>query len=548
MNTFVAQAVPSLAPDLFSWLAAIVALVGCVAAVVAAQSIVRDHDALVLASTSLMAAESWNGAFKNTERELTVWLRERQIDPESGIGEVIFACWAAWLGSRSATMTEIHSLVQRRERSKIAPKLSGGIAALLIIVGIVGTLMCIHPLLSEFQFRVSSASGEIQSDDSPSLVNVVDNTVRVNQLMNSLSRAFYPSMTALFGTIVLVFIRGLYSRNLHEYFHKLDAFVMRSVMPMYRPRSAADDWSEIIRKFDTLSGKMDSRDSRLDVALVNFSEYTNRVGPALGSVNNAVERMTKASGELDQAARNVANSLSQALGPGSPLLVAVKKVESVFQSIENRLASIEQITSKIKDDHSLHVERTTFALDGISNVGKKFATDVAGFAKTAGESAASLKNATEGFQTDGLTVIRGSVSEMNKAIKQFINDQDVKLGAISNDVAGKVDKALVSTTGAIVEKSEEIGASVVTITAGVEKIKDALGEPLRATRSEMTALNEALSRAIGVFKRRNAISDASAIAPRPTFPPHIADVDGPTNREHAPGLFTRVFGRTGRKK
>jgi hypothetical protein len=548
MNVLVAQAVQSLAPDLFSWLAAIVAIVGCVSAVIAAQSIVKDHDALVSASTSLISAESWIGALKTTESDLTGWLRDRKIDPESSIGEVILACWAAWLGSRSATMTEIHSLVQRRERSKIAPKLSGGIAALLIIVGIVGTLMCIHPLLSDFQFRVSNASGELQSDDLPSLVNVVDNTVRVNQLMNSLSRAFYPSVTALLGTIALVFIRGLYSRNLHEYFHKLDVFVTRSVMPMYRPRSTNDEWSEIIGKFDALADKMASRDSRFEVALTNFAEYTKRIGPVLESVSQAVNGMTNAGTQLDTAAGKVAASLSQALGPGSPLLVAVKKVESVFQSIEERLSGIEEVTSKIKREHALHVEKTAFELNGIKDTGERFATDLVGFAKTAEEATASLLNSAVGFKSEGVGVIRTGVTEMRKEMTFFISDQSAILGSIHGDVGRSINDALEPTVREINIKASDIRASVDAIKAGTEDVKKSLGEPLRSMRSEMSGLKETLSGAIESLKRQRLSGDASLKMPRPTFPPDISNQVGVGPGEHTPGLVERVFGRIGRKK
>lgn len=115
-------------------------------------------------------------------------------------------------------------LVARRERSKLAGKPSGGIASLLLIIGILGTLWSIHPVLKAFQFKVSASTGAIPLDDGPALVNVADSTELVNSLMNNLGDAFMPSLTALIFTILVVALRGWYSLALHRYTLELDRF------------------------------------------------------------------------------------------------------------------------------------------------------------------------------------------------------------------------------------------------------------------------------------------------------------------------------------
>ena len=96
-------------------------------------------------------------------------MRSRLIHPESGVADVIRACWSASLGSRATSLTELHVLVARRERSKAPARLSAGIAAVLLIIGIVGTLSSVKPILEAFQFRPSAPEGVIPADDAPSL-------------------------------------------------------------------------------------------------------------------------------------------------------------------------------------------------------------------------------------------------------------------------------------------------------------------------------------------------------------------------------------------
>ena len=101
MDPIIAQIATSQTPVFFAVFAGAVGVLGCIAAVVAYASTSRDRSAVENAKDMLASTESWEGAHTYSESELTEWFRNRTIDPESGVADVIRACWSAWLGSRS---------------------------------------------------------------------------------------------------------------------------------------------------------------------------------------------------------------------------------------------------------------------------------------------------------------------------------------------------------------------------------------------------------------------------------------------------------------
>ena len=197
-------------------------------------------------------------------------LRHNSIDPESCIADFIRACWSAWLGGRGATLTELHVLVARRERARGSARFSAGIAGLLLVVGIVGTLSSIHPVLKAFQFKVTS-DGELEG--------VVASTELVNSLVNDLGDAFWPSLVALVGTVLVVLFRGLYSLSLHQYVLALDRFAIGTLIPRYRPNSLADEYGEVNSALTQLAERIQSREQNFEGVVKRAAKTRRRDHP-----------------------------------------------------------------------------------------------------------------------------------------------------------------------------------------------------------------------------------------------------------------------------
>lgn len=148
-------------PVIFSFVAAFATFIGVCAAWIAKTAIDKDRETLKGAQDKLIASSAWAGGYCKYETDLNSWMNELNIDHRSGVGGIIRIGWSSWMCGRAATTSEIHAYIARREKNKISPKFSAGIAALLLIIGIAGTLMSVHPILSDFKFRVSAASGEV---------------------------------------------------------------------------------------------------------------------------------------------------------------------------------------------------------------------------------------------------------------------------------------------------------------------------------------------------------------------------------------------------
>jgi hypothetical protein len=145
MILFIAQAITSDRPVIFSICAISAALIACFAALIAKRSVEKDREILKMADDKFVLPAAWLDGYCKNETNLNAWLNLNKIDPRSGVGGIVRIAWSAWMCGRATTTSEIHSYIARLERNKIAPRFSGGIAALLLIVGIAGTLMSVHP-------------------------------------------------------------------------------------------------------------------------------------------------------------------------------------------------------------------------------------------------------------------------------------------------------------------------------------------------------------------------------------------------------------------
>lgn len=496
MDPILAQISTSQLPIFFAAFAGAVGILGCIAAFLAYASTSRDRNGIQNAKTVLASPESWEGAQTYSEHELVKWFRIRRIDPESGIADVIRACRSAWLGSRSTSLTELHVLVARRERTKVPARLSAGIAAILLVIGIVGTLCSVKPVLKEFQFRASTPEGVIPSTDAPSLVNVEDSTALVNSLMHSLGDAFLPSLVALGFTIVVVASRGIYSSVLQRYTIELDRFAMDIVMPQYRPRSISDEYEEVRTTFDALAKTIGARDAKFDKVINELTKFVDSVGPTLEGLDIGIKKMTTAADALASRSNSIADTLSRTLGKKSPLYAAVNGFEDIFSTTNERLDQLSQHIAGIRSEQQENREAMLKTLDEISGVITRVSDDHERDRQNISKNIADLKDVIAKIPTDLIETARRTFDEgifaMRMGLQDSLDKHTKETKSALQYTRSKTQETLDIITKSLTTTTLRISDTVKTIPDTVERLQESLN---RKSITEKTAAEAIISMA-----------------------------------------------------
>lgn len=353
MHFFLAEITLSGWPKFFAFGAGLVGLMGVVAAIMAAQRVDKDRKLIEQAGSLLVSPQSWTGSRTQSEHEVTAWLGKLGIRDDSGVADVILTCWSAWLGSRPPALNEIHVLVARRERTKLAVRLSGGIVALLLVIGIAGTLVSVKPVLGNFVFK-SSVPKAAQATQEGGLVSVVENVDLINRLMQNLGEAFMPSLVALIATVVVASFRGVYTLGLHRYTLELDRFAIRTVMPHFRPRSVSDEFATVRSSFESLAKSIEKREEKSERLINSLVAFTQSLEPTLSSMASTLGKMSGAAEALDSKSRSLAETLVKTLGRKSPLYEAVQNFDGLFKRATAELNLLSNIALKISKNEDAH--------------------------------------------------------------------------------------------------------------------------------------------------------------------------------------------------
>ncbi|RFC52402.1 MAG: hypothetical protein DVB22_000631 [Verrucomicrobia bacterium] len=525
MDPILAQITTSQWPIIFAVGAGLVGLVGLITALMAHASISKDNSEIKSAETTLVSAEAWEGSGTHSEHELSEWMRSRSIHPESGVADVIRACWSAWVSSRGTSLTELHVLVARRERAKAPARLSAGIAAVLLIVGIVGTLSSVKPILEAFQFRPSNSEGVIPADDAPSLVNVEDSAALVNSLMHSLGEAFLPSLVALIATVIVVFARGIYSLGLHRYTLQLDRFAMGTVMPHFRPRSISDEYEEVRKSFGALAKAIGEREEKLDVVVAQLTKFVDSVAPALHGLDSGIGRMTTAADALASKSNSIATTLTRTLGKKSPLYEAVSGFEGIFAATNQQLEQLSSHIEEVRAEQREHRTAMLGTLVEISGVISCVSDDHQRDRDSAAKSIADLESMVAMVPDNLLESARKSVDDgilaMRAKVIESLDQQAKQTSVTHQDIRSKTQATveLISTT---------LTATTTDINNSLESIPDAVNRLAELIKGK-SDIERAAAHAIDLLAQeakdgiRRTSESAVRTPPQPLRPGHGAE-------------------------
>ncbi len=522
MDLILAQITTTQWPMIFGVFAGFVGMIGVGAAWVAHSSTSRDRALIKSAESKLTSSESWEGSHTYSEHDLSQWLRSRRIGNESGVADIIRACWSAWVGCRATTLTELHVLVSRRERSKVAVRLSAGIATLLLVIGIVGTLFSVKPILKAFQFRISPSEGAMPLTGVPNLSHVAESTELVNSLMHNLGDAFLPSLVALVATIVVVAFRGMYSLGLNRYTLELDRFAMGTVMPRYRPRSIADEYAEVRTTFGSLAKTIGDREEKFDMVVVRLTEFIESIAPTLIGLDSGVAKMSTAADALASKSNAIATTLTRTLGKKSPLYGAVNGFEGIFERTNEIMQEISDQINKITDDHEKGRGEMIKTLEEISKTIESVKVDHREDRESVDKTIDNLKSVISDLPKQAIDVARKSfdsgIAKMQFELEKSLSEQKIEVASthqvIRDNTCTTLDlikKTLTETGEQITESTKAIPATLVRIDSTLSDASLKLSEATNAIPAAIERIDSTLSEAReGLSEATNAIPKALA--------------------------------------
>lgn len=541
----------STTPILWVFVSLAVAGIGCISALWSWVAVSAEKKKVRQAKADLTPEEAWNGGYALNEQSLRNWLISKGIPESSYIGDYIRACWSAWLGNRSASLAELHSLVSRREKIKIFPRLSGSIAALLLVIGIIGTLSSVHPILKAFRFRVS-ADGELQ--------DAAASTDLVNSLINHLGEAFLPSLWALAGTIAVVVCRGCYFHALHNLTLELDRFAFGSLLPRYRPRSISEEYGQVKTVLTALSESIKNREDNFEKVVRDLNMLVEGIGPAMNTLTKTAVVTEAASEKLSARTKSVSDGISRNLGKNSPMFKAVSGFEAVFFRTEETMnalkstveeigatnraeradmkaivAGLEQSVKDIKADHEL--DRNT--VSGTVSEFKNWLISVPKSLRSIGESAVQqgmekLKAGLDRMREDShksqalaLEHLNIQAAEMRNEVNQVVNNlpghlerveavlkgsKDVEIAAVgaingisaqaSQQIESLVEESKLSVRLAQESLRRQSDEGSATLRATALETSNSASKKLSASADEFSQIAHQIARNIGKVPKR----------------------------------------------
>lgn len=416
-----------------------IGLLGIVAGIVACRRVFAEGKILDKGEDAL------TGSLPSSDLDSTdpvTWLASNNIPKDSHFGDHLLSVWCGWLGERVPTLAELHGLSARRERRRLSARISGGITALLLICGIAGTLLCIHPILKAFTIPVN-ADKEV----------VIDPMV-AQKLIRNLGSAFLPSLAALGFTVLVAILRGMYLQTTTGLAWRLDKFAVAQLFPRFKPKRFGAELTEVHLKLSRLADRMEERDR-------NFSEVVGILGKAALDLKESGPKLKAASDRMSDAAERLAN-----------------ETESMTKSLDTHLGEssiLSKGTYSIKEILGTCVDTAKQLQEGGTTLAKSLAEAFGRFeiARTElGTSVAGIpKQIQQGFDVGGKTLIdaSGNLEQARSNLASTVAGipQQIQQGCDSGSKT-LIDANLQAAKGTIasIAKATESAATVIKSAAG----------------------------------------------------------------------------------
>lgn len=477
----------------------IVAAVGSVAALKSWARISEGKRVVKRAESSLVGDAAWEEAYPRDKLNLAVWLRDKGINPDSHLGDLIRTCWSAWLGGRPASLTELHALVARRERSHSSSRLSAGIAALLLVFGIVGTLSSIKPVLHNFKFQVAedvkTKEGRERSEDAeigrdaalrnePVIedASVAANTELVNSLIHNLGNAFWPSLLALCGTIAVVTCRGLYSLSLNRFTLELDRFAVDTLIPRYRVPSLSEQYLEVRDSLAGVTEGLLKREGRFHQAVEALEKLVEGITPALSGLSAAASASKNAAEDLSSRANSISDGLTRHLGAKSPIYRAIRDFEDIFKKTGESVMGLSTAVAEIGESNAANRQDLEAAIKGlvlsVDRIAASHQAQQTEAKAVVHEFRGSLAGIPAAILTTSENAVDASIATVRSAIALLGDEQKKWHAASAEDLRAATSTGFVSVTKAGQELANQAG-KIAAAATDYETIKKGVSSAIQ---------------------------------------------------------------------
>ena len=277
-------------PALISCLVGAVGVLGIIAAFWARGGIGKEAEILEKGSNVLNEMAQ---ARLNDQANPEDWLRKEGLEKESHFGDRLISVWLGCRANRLPTLMDLHNLSIGRERRRLSARLAAGITGLLVLSGIAGTLICIHPILGGFKIPIETTG-------------VVDSSRRAAdtmEMIHGLGRAFYPSLTALLFTFAVASARGYYSHASSRLAWELDNFSLQTLFTKLKGRTFGEELSDLQGKLSKVVETITQRDS-------SFKDVFLKLEEILNSLQTTTPLLTTALGGFAEAAKVMASEVA----------------------------------------------------------------------------------------------------------------------------------------------------------------------------------------------------------------------------------------------
>lgn len=273
--------------------------------------------------------------------ELRHWLKEQRLD-DSHLGDHLRAAADARRSGRAISLNELHQVSARREARRRSARLSGGIAGLLLVCGIAGTLASIKPVLGAF--KVSAATDGTVS--GPGSVDVA------TRMIHDLSEAFWPSLIALGLTVIIAFVRGFYTHGRGILAGELDQFDLEDLFHRFPPPSLSQELDGVRRELADLTARMLTSQGKFDDFVVRLSDAAKGFGRDAPPLQAASDRFVDGVNALAPKMDALGKTIADHLGPTAPVVSRFDGLLAIASDV-NRAATQMQMAGAILSKHLL---------------------------------------------------------------------------------------------------------------------------------------------------------------------------------------------------
>jgi hypothetical protein len=410
-------------PILISTLIFIIGVIGTTCALFAIRGVQKELNILKRVKIRLEDAESRNRLI--TLSSPSRWLEESGIETDCHVDDQLKTVWSGWRAQRLPTVGELHTLAVRRERSRFTGRVSGGIVACLLICGIAGTLLAVHPILSSFKIEIA-ADGSVQ-EASRSAQDVMS-------MVHGLSAAFWPSIAAMVSTLIVMLFRGCYLNKTNYLSRELERFACDDLFPLFRLPSLGDQMIDVKTRMTELANKLDARDKSFAAAVSTMNHIVAGIQESAPALAKAADNLSKASARLSSESNSINDGLERLLGKESSLVTSLKSVGTMVEngkSAANALRSISTLIEERLRDSSSTMLRTGEVL-------KSSAESVPGLIISSYQQGAATM--TEHLQVMADKIVDQKLNQAELALKADYEKLCEKLSIVTEIVEGMPDR------------------------------------------------------------------------------------------------------------